>query len=100
MPCKIEITKKIEDLVEQLTESVKGSSLRLANEKAKEVNDSFGAKVVQFDANEGGLERSIFIPGSLIQIYYDNELEIEKQEAARLLKEEEEKERKYVESKK
>jgi len=100
MPCKIEITKKIEDLVEQLTESVKGSSLRLANEKAKEVNDSFGAKVVQFDANESGLERSIFIPGSLIQIYYDNELEMEKQEAARLLKEEEEKERKYVESKK
>ena len=63
MPCKIEIRKKIEDSVEQLTDSVKGSSLRLANKKAKEVNDSFGAKVVQFDENERGLERSIFIPG-------------------------------------
>jgi hypothetical protein len=100
MPCKIEIRKEIEKSVEQLTDSALGLSLDLSNKKADEVNKLFNHKVVEFVIAGGIIDRSIFIPKSLIQIYYDNELEIEKQEKAILLKEEEEKERKYVESKK
>lgn len=100
MPCKIEIRKKIESSVEQLTESTTALNLKSANEVAKEVNDSFGVKVVEFVMVGDVIDKSISIPESLIQTYFDSELEMEKQEAARLLKEEEEKERKYVESKK
>jgi|694.fasta_scaffold25243_1 hypothetical protein len=100
MPCKIEIRKKIESSVEQLTDPAIGLSLDLSNKKANEVNKLFDHTVVKFVISGDVIERDIFIPESLIQIYYDNELEMEKQEAARLLKEEEEKERKYVESKK
>ena len=100
MPCKIEIRKKIEKSVEQLTDSTSAFNLKTANKKANEVNKLFKHKVVEFVSVGDVIDRSIFIPESLIQIYFDSELEIEKQIAARLLKEEEEKERKYVESKK
>jgi hypothetical protein len=100
MPCKIEITKEITSLVEKQTEPFMGLSLKLANKKVEKVNKFFRAKVAEFVMIGDIIDRVITIPESLVQIYYNNELKIEEREAARLLKEEEEKERKYVESKK
>ena len=100
MPCKIQITKEITNLVEKQTEPFMGLSLKLANKKVEKVNKFFKTKVAKFVMIGDIMDRIITIPESLVQIYYNNELKIEEKEAARLLKEEKKKEKKYVESKK
>lgn len=101
MPCKIQITKEITSLVEKQTEPFMGLSLKSANKEVEKVNKLFRAKVAKFVMFGDIMDRIITIPESLVQIYYNNELKIEEREASKFLKEEEEeKERKYIESKK
>lgn len=100
MPCKIQITKEITNLVEKQTEPFMGLSLKSANKKVEKVNKFFKAKVAEFVMIGDIMDRVITIPESLVQIYYNNELKIEEKETARLLREEKKKEKKYIESKK
>jgi hypothetical protein len=77
MPCKIQITKEITNLVEKQTEPFMGLSLKSANKKVEKVNKFFKAKVAEFVMIGDIMDRVITIPESLVQIYYNNELKIE-----------------------
>lgn len=82
MPCKIEIKKNITEEIENLSEEAMDMSLEDANAVAEEINSDFGMKVISFKQDKNGnIKRTIKIPVSLVQEYYDNELELEKEEA-------------------
>ena len=82
MPCKIEIKKNITEEIENLSEEAMGMSLKDANEVANQINSDFGVDVISFKQDkQGGIKRTIKIPASLVQEYYDNEMELEKEEA-------------------
>lgn len=79
MPCKISIKKYITEDVEKKTESGLSMSVKNANKLADEINKSFGIKVVSFNLQGDYVSRDIAIPNSLIDEYFENEREMEKE---------------------
>jgi predicted kinase len=86
MPCKIEIKKNITEEIENLSEeAMEVMSLEDANVVADEINSDFGMKVISFKQDkDGNIKRTIKVPASLVQEYYDNELALEKEEGESL----------------
>ena len=80
MPCKIQIKKELTNKVDELSKDGLGKSLVKAKEVANKVNNQFGAKVVEFNKSGDFIDRSITIPNSLVDIYYNEELVIEQRE--------------------
>lgn len=84
MPCKIQIKQNIVKKVELMTNDALSLPLSKANKVATDVNQKFKTSVVSFaQSSTGKLERSIFVPQSLIDIYYNHEVTLEKQEPAK-----------------
>lgn len=81
MPCKIEIKNNLTRNVE--TRSNPGFNMSLANAKklASEINDDYKAPVVEFFSEADTVSRRIDIPNTLVDLYYNHELEIETEEA-------------------
>jgi hypothetical protein len=81
MPCKIKINKNLVSKVQLMSNDALNKPLIEANKIADDINKKFRTPVVSFmKTSSGKLERSIFIPQSLIDTYYKHELSIEKQE--------------------
>jgi len=81
MPCKIQINKNLISKVQLMSDDALTKSIIEANKIATEVNKKFKTPVVSFmKTSSGKLERSIYIPQSLVDIYYNHELFIEKQQ--------------------
>jgi hypothetical protein len=81
MPCKIKINKNLVSKVQLMSNDALNKPLIEANKIADDINKKFRTPVVFFmKTSSGKLERSIFIPQSLIDTYYKHELSIEKQE--------------------
>lgn len=81
MPCKIKINKNLVNKVQLMSNDALSKPLIEANKIAADINKKFTTPVVSFmKTSSGKLERSIFIPQSLVDLYYKHELAIEKQE--------------------
>lgn len=81
MPCKIKINKNLVNKVQLMSNDALNKPLIEANKIADDINKKFTTPVVSFmKTSSGKLERSIFIPQSLVDTYYRHELAIEKQE--------------------
>jgi len=86
MPCKIKIKQNITKKIELMTNDALTQSLVNANKVAADVNNKFNDTVVTFSkTSTGKLDRSIYVPQSLVEIYYDHELSIEKQEPVTII---------------
>lgn len=84
MPCKIQINKNLVNKVQLMSNDALSKSLIEANKIAADINKKFQTPVVSFmKTSSGKLERSIFIPESLVDIYYKHELSIEKQDGSK-----------------
>jgi hypothetical protein len=82
MPCKIQIKENITRTIEDRTESGFNKSLAVAQSIAKGVNADFETTVVRFVQRDVDfIDRIIEVPSSLVDQYYYNELELEKQES-------------------
>jgi hypothetical protein len=82
MACPIKINNAINKKIEELTESALSMTLEAANAVALDVNDRFRESVVEFVENEqGGLERIITIPKTLVDVFFENQARIEKESA-------------------
>ena len=81
MPCKIEIKNNLTTTVE--TRSNPGFNMSLVNAKklASEINDDYKTPVVEFFSEADAVSRRVDIPSSLVDLYYNHELEIETEEA-------------------
>lgn len=79
MACKIEIKSNIEDLVRTKTNSLMGGSLINALNGAIDVNVEFNSEVVDFSMDNGQLIRSITVSDELVDVYYQNELKIDRE---------------------
>jgi hypothetical protein len=77
MPCKIEIKQNLTNKVSADTDSGFNLSIDGANAIAKKVNQSYGIPVVSFSLNGDFIDRDIRIPDSLVNIYYNNEINLE-----------------------
>lgn len=77
MPCKIEIKQNLTNKVSADTDSGFNLSIDGANAIAKKVNQSYGVPVVSFSLNGDFIDRDISIPDSLVNIYYNNEINLE-----------------------
>lgn len=81
MPCKIKIKQNIVRKIELMTNNALSMNLVNANKIAAAVNKKFNKNVVTFSKSSSNkLDRSIYVPQNLIDIYYNHELLIEKQE--------------------
>ena len=78
MPCKIQIKQNITSVIEERTDPVMDAPLETAQAVARGVNSDFEAEVVSFPSK--GV-RKISIPNSLVDEYYNNELQLEREEA-------------------
>lgn len=83
MPCRIQIKQNIVKKIELMTNEALTMPLSKANKVATDVNKKFKTSVVSFaQSTTGKLDRSIYVPQSLVDIYYKHELTLEKQEPA------------------
>jgi hypothetical protein len=89
MPCPIQIKSELISLVDDLSSSGERLSLKEAKKVAKTVNNKFGFNVVDFIQVADFIDKSITIPNALVQIYYNNELQIEQEELAKFEEEKE-----------
>lgn len=81
MPCKIKIKQNITKKIELMTSDAFNMSFVNATKVATDVNKKFNNTVVTFTKTSSGkLDRSIYVPQSLIDTYYNHEQSIEKQE--------------------
>ena len=81
MPCHIQINKNLVNKVQLMSNDALSKPLIEANKIAADINKKFTTPVVSFmKTSSGKLERSIFIPQSLVDTYYNHELSIEKQQ--------------------
>lgn len=81
MPCKIQIKQNITKKIELMTSDAFNMSLVNASKVAVDVNSKFKNTVVTFSkTSTGKLDRNIYVPQSLVEIYYNHELLIEKQD--------------------
>ena len=79
MPCKIQIKQNLTNEISVKTDPGFNRSLKDAQEIAKKVNVSYGVNVVSFYQNYSDfIERNINIPNSLVDLYYNHELTLEK----------------------
>ena len=78
MPCKIEIKEKLTNKVSADTDSGFNLSIEGAQAVAKKVNQNYGIPVVSFSLNGDFIDRDIRIPDSLVNVYYNHELRLEK----------------------
>jgi hypothetical protein len=78
MPCKIEIKEKLTNKVSADTDSGFNLSIEGAQAVAKKVNQNYGVPVVSFSLNGDFIDRDIRIPDSLVNVYYNHELRLEK----------------------
>jgi hypothetical protein len=86
MPCKIQIKQNITKKIELMTSDAFNMSLVNASKVAADVNSKFKNTVVTFSkTSTGRLDRSIYVPQSLVEIYYNHELSLEKQEPSKTL---------------
>lgn len=86
MPCKIQIKKNITKKIEMMTSDAFNMSLVNATKVAADVNKKFNNTVVTFSkTSTGKLDRSIYVPQSLVDTYYNHELSIEKQEPVTII---------------
>lgn len=82
MACKIQIEQNITQVVEEKTSGATELNLLEAKAIGNNVNREFGVDVVAFTQTPGyNIMRTITIPESLIDTYYENELAMEKQES-------------------
>lgn len=77
MPCRIQIKENITSVVESKTDSALNMTLPEAVTVGESVNSEFGTKVVSFSQGENALNRSINIPGELVDVYYNHEAGLE-----------------------
>ena len=80
MACRIEIKKNLTSDIEEKTNAWLRRSPEAANQRAREINREYKANVVSFYIDADMLEREIHIPNNLIEIYYQNEIELERRE--------------------
>ena len=86
MPCKIKIKQNITKKIEMMTSDAFNMSLVNATKVAADVNKKFNDTVVTFSkTSTGKLDRNIYVPQSLVEIYYNHEQSIEKQEPSKPL---------------
>ncbi len=82
MPCKIQIRKNLNSKIEARTDPGFNRALPAAKGIADAVNKDYRVEVVKFSQTSSGeIVRSINIPQSLVDKYYDHELELERKEA-------------------
>ncbi len=79
MACKIQIKENIIAVVEGKTNHALDSTLEEAVDVANRVNAEFNSSVVGFTQNGEKIERQISVPESLVNTYYDYEVETENQ---------------------
>jgi len=80
MPCHIQINKNLVNKIQLMSNDALSKSLIEANTIATDINKKFKTPVVSFmKTSSGKLERSIYIPQSLVDVYYNHELTLEKQ---------------------
>ena len=88
MPCNIQINKNLVNKVQLMSNDALSKPLIEANKIADDINKKFQTPVVSFvKTSSGKLERSIFIPQSLVDTYYKHELSIEKIEPVKFIPE-------------
>jgi hypothetical protein len=80
MPCKIEIKEKLTNKISVNTDAGFNKSLEGAQAIAKAVNKSYGVPVVSFSLSGDFIDRSINVPDSLVDVYYNHELVLEQKE--------------------
>jgi hypothetical protein len=80
MPCKIEIKEKLTNKISVNTDAGFNKSLEGAQAIAKAVNKSYGVPVVSFSLSGDFIDRSINVPDSLVDVYYNHELSLEQKE--------------------
>ncbi len=78
MACTIKIKKALETKVEQLTDNIFNLTLEEAQKVSSDVNELFKDNVVTVTQSEDKIERNIEIPESLVNIYYNNEVQTDK----------------------
>jgi len=84
MPCKIQIKKNITKKIEMMTSDAFNMSLVNATKVAADVNKKFNDTVVTFSkTSTGKLDRNVYVPQRLVEIYYNHEQSIEKQEVSK-----------------
>lgn len=82
MSCKIQIKQNITQVVEEKTSGATQKNLLEAKAIGKTVNAEFGVDVVSFTQTPGyDIMRTITIPDSLVDTYYEHELSMEAQES-------------------
>lgn len=84
MPCKIEIKKNLTKSVDLDSEEGLNLNLNEANKLANKVNKYYNFNVVRFMMEGDFVVRDINIPSKLVDIYYENELKLEEDEAIEL----------------
>ena len=81
MPCKIKIKENLIEEIKVKTNKVLNKTLNDALDLGRIINASYKSKVVSFKEDvDGIIDRTIFIPDDLVNVYYDNELRIEQEE--------------------
>jgi hypothetical protein len=86
MSCKIQIKENITQVIEKKTSGATEKPLEEAQAIGIEVNSQFGVDVVSFSQTPDYLvKRTISIPDSLVDIYYDNEVALEESEKASIV---------------
>ena len=84
MPCKIQIRKNLKEGLEKKAGTIAHLNLEDANKKADELNQIMGERLLYFTMNGDFMDSNFNEPSDkLVQIYYDHELKLEQEEAAK-----------------
>lgn len=78
MPCKIRIKEQVVDDIKWRSETVLYKSFKEAEERARDINSTYGYNVVSFREEGDHIERRIHVPDEVIDMYYDSELKMER----------------------
>lgn len=84
MPCKIQIRKNLKEGLEQKAGTIAHLNLEDATKEADNLNQIMGERLLYFTMNGDFMDSHFNEPSDkLIQIYYDYELKLEQEEAAK-----------------
>ncbi len=83
MPCRKQIKSNLYDTVDRLSSTGYGKNIRGAQAIANIINKQFGEEVVTFRLGDT-IEREIYISPTLVDQYYEKELQLEIEEARKV----------------
>ena len=83
MPCRKQIKSNLYDTVDRLSSTGYGKNIRGAQAIANIINKQFGEEVVTFRLGDT-IEREIYISPTLVDQYFEKELQLEIEEARKV----------------